>query len=75
MYSDVHDKALDESFGGVLLDVSKLWAMTLVQFDRVLVMDADALILEPIDEVWETTAADCCAHLNTSIADSTPILP
>ena len=37
----------------MLLDVSKLWAMTLTQYDRVAVVDADVLFLEPIDDIWD----------------------
>merc|ERR1740127_304890 len=41
------------SFGGVLQDLHKLWGMTLTEYDRVLIMDVDTMLFEPLDDVFE----------------------
>ena len=36
-------------------DYHKMWGMTLTDYDRVLVLDADTMLLEPLDDVFEDT--------------------
>eukprot|EP00658_Telonema_sp_P-2_P063352 TRINITY_DN5208_c0_g1_i3.p1 TRINITY_DN5208_c0_g1~~TRINITY_DN5208_c0_g1_i3.p1 ORF type:complete len:468 (+),score=121.97 TRINITY_DN5208_c0_g1_i3:118-1404(+) len=49
----IKDIRKEYTFGGVLRDFTKLQGMRLTQFDRVLVMDADLILLQPIDDVLE----------------------
>jgi len=54
--AQVLNEFFEKAFGGVLRDLSKLWGMTLTDYDRVLVMDTDTLILQPMDELFDSSS-------------------
>ena len=43
-------------FGGIFRDYMKLRAMLWTEYDRVLVLDSDTMLVEPIDEALDTSA-------------------
>jgi regulator of replication initiation timing len=52
-FEEIHK---DYGYGGIFRDYLKLRAMQWKEFDRVLVLDSDTMLLEPLDDIFDSAA-------------------